>query len=330
MSPTLEHAGMPWSKQTLALPPNPASVRKAREWVARALGEIGRPELADSARLAVSELVTNALLHGDPPLAIQLRGTVEHPRIEVADGSLAPPQLRPRPSTITIDDDLSLLTVGRGLDLVACHCEAWGADIDARGAGKTVWFEPRAQARSEPVDGDVFDLDEAVARYAATSAQDAPEDMIEIELLGFPVELFVHLRAHFYELGRELRLLALDDPQRYPLAVRYASSVLRAEFERRQVLGLDELERAIEAGAETADLRYRIPASAPKSMADLGTLLDQIYETFAGDGMLALDPPPELVALQRWYLGEFRAQGAGEPPTRWDGPTSLVRRQEVS
>lgn len=75
----------------LPLDPEPRSVQAARHWVVDVCARLGRDDLADSAALGVSELVTNALLHGEPPLAVRVGGTREHPRVEVYDGSRTPP-----------------------------------------------------------------------------------------------------------------------------------------------------------------------------------------------------------------------------------------------
>lgn len=307
---------MAWSKQTLSLPPAAPSVRQARDWVGEVLTGIGRPELAESARLSVSELVTNALLHAVPPMSVQVRGTTDHPRVEVADQSLLPPQPRTRPVEIDPDDELTWSTVGRGLDLVASYSVAWGADIDPHGAGKVVWFEPSPDLREEPTPGAVFDMEEAIAGFGGP---DDPETMRTLHLLSFPVELFSHLRVHFNELGRELRLLALTNPERYPLAVEFAEVFLRVEHERRQVLGLDALERAMAAGIDVIDLRYEIPASSVDTMERIGDLLDQVYDSLAEESLLVIRPPEELLELQHWYLGEFVRQGRGEAPTPWRG-----------
>ena len=70
-------------------------------------------DLTECAELGVSELVTNALLHGEPPIQVRVRGTVEHPRIEVRDSSLEAPVL---PTATEMDEhDELLLTYGRGL-----------------------------------------------------------------------------------------------------------------------------------------------------------------------------------------------------------------------
>ena len=319
---------MPWNKRTLALPAAAPSVRLARDWVTGVLTDIGRNELTESARLAVSELVTNAILHADPPMSVNVRGTVEHPRIEVADQSMAPPQQQHSKPTVSLDDEFSWTTFGRGLDLVACFARRWGADIDSRGSGKVVWFEPSAELRETPAEGELFDLDEAIAQRGGPTA--ATDDLITIELRNMPSALFSYLRLHFNELGRELRLLAITDPERYPIAVEFAETYLQIEHERRQVVGLETLDSAMAAGRDTVDLVYRTPATAPASMARLAELLETIYRSFADESLLAVRPSPELISLQRWYLGEFIRQGNGHRPVPWQGPTQLVGRQEVS
>ena len=95
---------------TLELVPEPQSVRRARVWVVSELATIGRDDLADAAELGVSELVTNAILHADPPIVVRVGGTAAHPRVEVHDNSPAPPKAR----SMTADERL-LATVGRGL-----------------------------------------------------------------------------------------------------------------------------------------------------------------------------------------------------------------------
>lgn len=319
---------MPWNMQTLALPASPPSVRLARDWVTTAMLQIGRDELAYSARLAVSELVTNAILHADPPMTVHVRGTVAHPRIEVTDQSMTPPRQPGERIEFDPEDEFSWTTVGRGLDLVASYVHAWGADIDPHGHGKVVWFEPRAEPRETPIEGALFDLDEAVAARGGEPLD--PSELLAIELLNMPTELFSHLRMHYNELGRELRLLSISAPDRYPIATEFAEAYLQVELERRQVVGLDVLEEAMRDGVEVVDLTYAAPPSAPASMGRISHLLDQVYESLTDEALLSMRPPPALMALQQWYLGEFVRQGAGKAPTPWRGPSRMPQRREVS
>jgi anti-sigma regulatory factor (Ser/Thr protein kinase) len=126
-----EAVGEPLVMQSLA-----SSVAVARRHVRQVLRELGRQALEESAELAVSELVSNAVLHAHTPFALTVRtmptGRV---RIEVSDSSPAP--LQPRHFDVAA-------TTGRGLQLVARLSFNWGIEERDReqGPGKTVWFEP--------------------------------------------------------------------------------------------------------------------------------------------------------------------------------------------
>ena len=49
--------------------------------------DLDRMDLAECTELAVTELVTNAVLHASDPISLRVAGTFDHPRFEVADGS---------------------------------------------------------------------------------------------------------------------------------------------------------------------------------------------------------------------------------------------------
>ncbi|MBP0455455.1 MULTISPECIES: ATP-binding protein [unclassified Kitasatospora] len=109
------------------------AVGAVRHRLRTALGDWGVPELADTAELLSSELVTNALLHTgqgavfDAVLTADLRL-----RIEVRDGAGRLPGRRR-------DPDAEYATSGRGLVLVEALADAWGVQL--RGDGKVTWFE---------------------------------------------------------------------------------------------------------------------------------------------------------------------------------------------
>ena len=288
--------------------------------MSRVLEEIGRDDLVDAAQLGVSELVTNALIHSEPPLSVRVRGTVDHPRIEVVDSSPVPPSrpaVAPEPQDV---DEYNLTTFGRGLDLVAMMSARWGSDLAHDGRGKSVWFEPIDQARSEVhVHGEIFDFDPQ--DIDGEELADGPR--INVDLLGVPALLFGELRRYHFEVRRELRLLAMTAPDDYPLATRVTDVFIQADRERRSAAGLSQLDQAIADRAEQVDLRYAVPTSAPGTMAQIRDLLDEVYRVFSREHLLALQPPPTLLQLQRWYFTEFERQSAGEAPLRWSGPTSM-------
>jgi hypothetical protein len=295
-------------------------VKLARSWVSKILAEIGREDLVDAAQLGVSELVTNALIHSQPPLSVRVRGTVDHPRIEVVDSSPVPPQraaVAPEPEDV---DDFNVTTFGRGLDLVAMMSSRWGSDLAHDGRSKSVWFEPSRHVRVEDhLDGEIFVFDPDLA--------DSPEildgDRMPVHLLGVPAKLFGELRRYHFEVRRELRLLAMTAPEDYPLATQITDIFVQADRERRSSIGISRLDQAIADGVETIDLDYEVPLSTPTTMARIRDLLNEVYQAFSTEHLLALRPPDVLVDLQVWYFTEFERQGRGEAPIRWDGPTSM-------
>jgi anti-sigma regulatory factor (Ser/Thr protein kinase) len=117
--------------QRRTFPSTPTSAGEARRFVASVLTEAHLEDLAYSATMLVSELVTNALLHTATPIAVVVRADGDRVRVEVHDGS---PQLPVRKHYS------SMSGTGRGLVLVERMASGWGADPTEAG-GKVVWFE---------------------------------------------------------------------------------------------------------------------------------------------------------------------------------------------
>lgn len=110
------------------------AAREARRFVRQLLQQQRTPdEVVDVVELLASELVTNAVRHGDGPR--QLRCVFENDQltVSVSDGSEAPPTLQ---SPAPLDPH------GRGLRLVAMLAERWGVNVRP-GQGKDVWFSSR-------------------------------------------------------------------------------------------------------------------------------------------------------------------------------------------
>jgi anti-sigma regulatory factor (Ser/Thr protein kinase) len=115
-------------------PAVPESVAAARRFTRAALGRQAiDPEIIDTAMLLVSELATNAIVHGTS--TIRLRVDVgDDIRVEVRDGSDDAPVVG-----AGLDEGES----GRGLAIVTTLAESW--DWSPQPPGKIVWF---ALARS--------------------------------------------------------------------------------------------------------------------------------------------------------------------------------------
>ena len=112
-----------------ALPPEPSSARQARVIVAEAFTEAGFAHRLSDAELAISEVVTNAVLHGRAPITLRVVLQGDGVRVQVHDASPVSPAFSMLdPTAVT----------GRGLLLVSAVADCWGVDPDT--SGKTVWF----------------------------------------------------------------------------------------------------------------------------------------------------------------------------------------------
>ncbi|MFD3453960.1 SpoIIE family protein phosphatase [Streptomyces sp. NPDC058691] len=112
------------------LEPEPAAVCAARHHAGEQLAAWGiEGDTVFNTELIVSELVTNAIRHGAPPLALRLIND-RTLTCEVRDAGPAAPRLR---HARTVDEG------GRGLFITSQLAQAWGTRYDAE--GKTIWTE---------------------------------------------------------------------------------------------------------------------------------------------------------------------------------------------
>lgn len=124
------------ARAELLLPTESSSAAAARRFAERSGCREHGLDLLDDAMLLISELVTNSVLHGGPPivLAIECDGAGLH--VRVRDGGPTMPTPR------TVDEGAES---GRGMSLVDLLSSTWGVEpvADAHGPGKEVWFELR-------------------------------------------------------------------------------------------------------------------------------------------------------------------------------------------
>ncbi|WP_189875403.1 SpoIIE family protein phosphatase [Streptomyces viridiviolaceus] len=114
---------------TLELPSDPSVVARARTHATDQLAAWNLDDLAFSTELMVSELVTNAIRYGRPPISLRLilQSTLT---CEVTDTATTSPRLR---RARTFDEG------GRGLFLVAQLAAKWGTRYTRD--GKVIWAE---------------------------------------------------------------------------------------------------------------------------------------------------------------------------------------------
>jgi anti-sigma regulatory factor (Ser/Thr protein kinase) len=116
-------------RQQRELPVSREAPALAREFLRSATCAEHHSAVLDDAVLMVSELVTNSVLHGGPPVVVAVDCTEDTLQVRVRDGSSALPAPRDADQT---DEN------GRGLALVAEMSVDWG--VDPVEDGKHVWF----------------------------------------------------------------------------------------------------------------------------------------------------------------------------------------------
>jgi anti-sigma regulatory factor (Ser/Thr protein kinase) len=122
----------PWRIDNIVqfeLPPSRESPSIARQAVAEACERWDLPfQAVDTALLATSELVTNAVMHAGTPLVLAVEYEDHSLTIAVGDGDSSIPEVRP-PSEERED--------GRGMAIVDRLGVTWG--VQRTILGKTVW-----------------------------------------------------------------------------------------------------------------------------------------------------------------------------------------------
>lgn len=125
--PPMLATGLPWAA---------GSIAQARSLTGQAAAELDLDApLLRACVLAASELVSNAVQHGTPPLRLRLWAVAGGLRLEVEDASPA------LPSALSVSPSAAS---GRGLEIVGAVSSTWGHY--STDSGKCVWCEVVASA----------------------------------------------------------------------------------------------------------------------------------------------------------------------------------------
>jgi hypothetical protein len=153
--------------------------------------------------------------------------------------------------------------------------------------------------------------------------EDATASLVDVVLLGIPIDLRQRSQQHSDELVREMTLIALQirEGDGDALPVRLSELVAEVQqtygaFSARPDAELDE------AAARGDEVVSRVVYSVPRDVGPFARHLIEILEEtdeFCREGayLLALASPPDIHAYRIWALREFERQIAGEQATSW-------------
>lgn len=148
-----------------------------------------------------------------------------------------------------------------------------------------------------------------------------PSDLVEVRIVGFPLDVWARAAEHFAGLQREFALLTMPGGHG-PEVPQRLLDLVASLTDRFATLTADnnDLRDAAAARGDDAvpELVYQVPAAVAEASLELARMLDEA-DAFCleGDVLLTLATPPEAVAFRRWFLGEFVAQVNGMAPLPW-------------
>lgn len=147
-------------------------------------------------------------------------------------------------------------------------------------------------------------------------------ELVEVRLLGLPLQVWQRTQEHVDGLLREFTLITQDEEVKAATPGRLLALVqeLSAGFGSFSEAQVIEMQAALARGDTVIDLTYQVPAAAAPAAQQLGDMLDEADEYCRrGDHLLTLATPDEELRFRRWFIGEFVDQLGGAPPTPWPG-----------
>jgi anti-sigma regulatory factor (Ser/Thr protein kinase) len=263
--------------------------------------EVGHAELSETAELATSELVTNAVLHARTAISVVVEVNGPEVMVEIRDGSdVAPVQ----PAVLdAAADQATLSSVGNGLRILGSVTRSWGIRENP-GVGKAVWFVPA------PDPGAATAPDTEAARGQLATGAD-----VVVVLLDAPVTLLWIEMSRCRDLARELSLVLMGDPGG-PLVETAQTFMETYVTDEDDWKGLQD---AYARGEDGMDLHVRVDRSRVAYAPEFARLLDFLDELSRVDALLTVPALPEAAAVRAWVLTEIEHQVSGVEARPWRG-----------
>ncbi len=297
---------------TLQLHDEPDAVPAARHFLRERLRGTPLEQRSADSELILTELVTNATLHGTPPVTVGVQVSADRARFEVSDASAGVPiGLVQNPEAMT----------GRGLMLVEALSDRWG--VDRRDGGKLVWAEVGLTVTEPEHDPTVtMPVRPAVAgdHDGVAARTDVPE--YTIELGDVPTDLLVSAKAHVDSIVREFALVLSGAASGQTAAVSADMARLIDAVTSRFANARESIKRQALAAAAAGEGRTRLVLTLPLSAADAGReyleALDEVDAYARAARLLTLETPPQHRAFRRWYVNslvdQLSALARGDQP----------------
>lgn len=300
----------------------PRTVGEARRWLRQEVGRWATDVGRDAAELVLSELVTNAVLHGEGPVRVSLSHRNRCLAIEVVDGN--------GHGLPTVRHYAADAATGRGMHVVERLSTAWG--VRHLAAGKGVWallVDPDDPARSArcahrfaPASWLLADPTDAASRVEPVVLPANRSRPSHLVAQGLPVWVYVAGQEHNDALMRELRFVAQGPAtERVPGHLFALVSDRERPFHAELVLLRAQVDAARARGAATVDLELPVSHRSFERFSRLAALHDEADELCARGELLTLASPPVVRRFRAWFLEQLEARLDGREPTPWSCPS---------
>lgn len=284
----------------VSLPPEPTAPGRARRAVREALTGCGAMHLVDRALVAVSELVTNAVVHAGTPVELRVTAESGAVRVEIEDSNRRLPVRREWATTAG---------TGRGLVMVDELVDRWDAELTAR--GKVVWFEIGSPGVALTVDD---------------TATDPSAQKLVVTLRRVPLLMHSAWQEHASALLREYMLYSLEENPEALEEHAHASdalSLLSAHIPAPQLPtdAADLLASVVEPGVTAAEVVLSVPLGSVHHFGVLEELVVRAVRAAEDGELLGFATQPEIRKMRTWLCSEVARQADHHAPSPWVPPT---------
>ena len=146
----------------------------------------------------------------------------------------------------------------------------------------------------------------------------AQQDLVEVRIVGLPLDVRARAQEHSDGLTREFALIATSlSSDSVPKRLQELSDQLQTQYGMYTANVQAAIDEATLRGETQIDVTYSVPREARDATFALNAMLEEADEFCQQGDLLTLATPPELVRFRRWFLGEFVRQINGGEPVAW-------------